>query len=72
VEIDANWEHLGDQRLRRVAKVTSNESGEQLPIDLTIQAVTIVYRGTPYRFSTGIEALIATVTREVEQFLRPR
>jgi hypothetical protein len=70
VEIDAKWEHLGDQRLRRVAKVTSNESGEQLPIDLTIQGVTILYRGTPYRFSNGVE--IATVTREVEQFLRPR
>jgi hypothetical protein len=72
VEIDAMWEHLGDRRLRRVAKVTSTESTQQLPVDLTIQEATIFYHDTPYRFSHGIEALIFAITREVEQFLKPR
>jgi hypothetical protein len=57
VEIDAKWEHLGDQRLRRLAKGTANDSQQSLPIDLTIQGVTILYRGTPHRFSNGVEAL---------------
>jgi len=72
VEIDAMWEHLSDQRLRRVAKVTSTESTQQLPVDLTIQGASIFYRDTPYRFSHGIEALIVAITRDVEQFLKPR
>jgi hypothetical protein len=43
VEIDAMWEHLGDRRLRRVAKVASTESTQQLLVDLTIQEATIFY-----------------------------
>ena len=72
VEIDAMWEHLGDQRLRRVAKVTSTASTQQLPVDLTIQGARIFYRDTPYLFSHGIEALIVAITSDVEQFLKPR
>jgi hypothetical protein len=34
VEIDAMWEHLSDQRLRRVARVTSTEPTQQLPLDV--------------------------------------
>jgi hypothetical protein len=72
VEIDAMWEHLGDQRLRRVARVTSTEPTQQLPLDLTIQGASIFYRDRLYRFSHDIEALIRVITREVEQFLKPR
>ena len=72
VEIDAMWEHLGDQKLRRVAKVTSTKSKQQLPIDLTIQEATIFYHDTPYRFSHGIEALIFAITQDVERFLKPQ
>ena len=28
VEIDANWEHVDDQKLRRLANVRSNKSGQ--------------------------------------------
>jgi hypothetical protein len=72
VEVGAMWEHLGDGKLRRVAKVTSTESKQQLSIDLTVQEAIIFYNDTPYRFSRGIEALIFAITREVEQFLGPR
>ena len=71
VEIDT-WEHLGDRKLRRVAKVTSTEFKQQLSIDLTVQEATIFYRDTPNRFSHGIEALIFAITRDVERFLKPR
>jgi hypothetical protein len=72
VEIDARWEHLGDQKLCRVAKVISTESKQQLPIELTIQEATIFYHETPYRFSHGIEALIFAITHDVERFLKPQ
>ena len=72
IEIDAMWEHLGDRKLRRVAKVTSTKSKQQLPIDLTIQEATIFYHDTPYRFSHGIEALIFAITQDVERFLKPQ
>jgi hypothetical protein len=71
LEIDATWEHLGDQRLRRVAKLTSTKSAQKLALDLTIQGVSIFYREKPYRFSGGIAALIAAITTDVEQFLTP-
>jgi hypothetical protein len=71
VEIDGIWEHLGDRRLHRIAKVTSAEPRRQLSVDFTIQAARIFYCGTFYQFSYGIEALIAAITREVEQFLKP-
>ena len=72
VEINPIWEHLGDRRLRRVAKVTSTESTKQLLVDLTIQEARISYRDTSYQFSHGIEALIFAINREVERFLKPR
>jgi hypothetical protein len=71
-EIDGIWEHLGDGRLRRIAKVTSTEPRRQLSVDFTIQAARILYRDTFYQFSHGIEALIGAITREVEQFLKPK
>jgi hypothetical protein len=68
VEIDTTWEHLGDRRLRRVAKIIpSNPS--QLPLDFTIQGVSIFYRNKAYRFTGGIGALIQAITADVEQFL---
>ena len=70
LEIDA-WENLGDQRLRRVAKVTSTKPAPKLVLDLTIQGVSIFYREKPYRFSNEIAALIAAITSDVEQFLTP-
>ena len=72
VEIDAMWEHLGDRKLRRVAKVTSTESKQQLHVDLIIQEATVFYHDRPYRFSQGLEALISAITREVERFLKPQ
>jgi hypothetical protein len=72
VEIGTTWEHLGDQRLRRVAKVTSTDPTQQLPLDFTIQAVSIFYRDKHYCFSSGIGALILAITSDVEKFLTPR
>jgi hypothetical protein len=72
VEIDPRWQHLGDEKLSRVAKVTSAAFTRQMTIDLTIQGARIFYRGTPYCFSPGVRELIVAITREVEQFLRPR
>ena len=43
VEVDARWEHLGDQKLRRIAKVSSSEPAQQLPLDFTIQGASIFY-----------------------------
>jgi hypothetical protein len=71
-EIDPMWQHLGDQKLRRVAKVSSTAFTRQMTIDLTIHGARIFYRDTPYLFSHGIEALIVAITRDVEQFLKPR
>ena len=45
-------EHLGDQKLSRVAKVTSTAFTRQMTIDLTIQGARIFYRDTPYLFFT--------------------
>ena len=72
VEIDAKWGNLGDQRLRRVAKVTSTEPTQQRPLDFTIQGASILYRDRPYRFPGEIEAFIRVITCEVEQSLQPR
>jgi hypothetical protein len=72
VQISAVWEHLGDQRLGRAAKVTSRDPNRQHSLDFTIQGVSILYRDKPYSFSNGIKALIRVITREVEQFLTPR
>jgi hypothetical protein len=69
VEVDANWEHLGDQKLRRVAKVRSSKSAQQLPLDFTIQGASIFYGDKRYRFLGGIEALMPVITSDVKQFL---
>jgi len=69
VEIDTTWEHLGDRRVRRVAKVISSNPPQQLPLDFTIEGVSIFYRNKAYRFTGGIGALIPAITADVEQFL---
>src|SRR5205809_4085194 len=61
VEIDPAWEHLGDQRLRRVANVTSTDPAQKLRLDLNIQGVNIFYRDKRFRFSNGIGALILAI-----------
>src|SRR6516162_346369 len=71
VEIDTTWEHLGERRLRRVAKVIAPDSLHRLPLDFTISAASIFYRGKVYRLATGIEALIMAITADIERFLTP-
>ena len=71
VEIDTAWEHLGERRLRRVAKVISSDSLHRLPLDFTIHGVSIFYRDKVYRFTGGTEALILTIAADVERFLTP-
>ena len=71
-KIEAMWEHVADQRLRRVATVTSTAPWQQLRLEFAIQGVSILYRDKPYRLSREIEALILVITGEVEQFLKPR
>jgi hypothetical protein len=71
VKIEANREHLADQRLRRVVTLTSTEPWQQLSLDFTIDGASILYRDRPYRFSRGIETLIHVITSEVEEFLKP-
>jgi hypothetical protein len=72
VEISPVWEHLGDQRLGRAAKVTSSDPNRQHSLDFTIQGVSILFRDRPYSLSNGIKALMRVITHEVEQFLTPR
>jgi hypothetical protein len=71
VEIDTTWEHLGERRLRRVAKIISSDSLHRLPLDFTINAASILYCDKVYRLATGIEALILAITADVERFLTP-
>jgi len=72
VEIDTTWQHLGDRRLGRVAKVTSSNPLQRLSLDFTIQGVSIFYRNRRYSFPSGIEALIPVITSDVEQFITPK
>ena len=72
VQIDAVWQHLGDQRLGRAARVMSSDPNRQHSLDFTIQGVSILFRDRPYSFSNGIKALLPAITHEVEQFLTPR
>jgi hypothetical protein len=72
VEIDTTWQHLADQKLRRVAKISSSDPTKQLSIDFIIQGVSIFYRDKSYRFASGTGALIQAITADVEQFLTPR
>ena len=69
VEIDPTWKHLGDQRLRRSARLIFGASAQHLLLDFTIEGVTVSYRNTPYRFTRGIEALVAVITSDVEDFI---
>jgi hypothetical protein len=69
LEIDPTWEHLDERKLRRTAKVILGETAQQLPLDLTIEGVTIFYRNRPYRFTRAIEALIPIITSDIEQFI---
>ena len=71
VEIDTIWQHLGDRRLRRTAKVIAPDPLHRLPLDFTIHGVSIFYRDKVYRFASGAEALIRAITADVEQFLTP-
>ena len=43
VEVDPIWEQLGEQKLRRAAKVIFRETAEYLPLDFTIEGITIFY-----------------------------
>ena len=69
VEIDPTWEHLDERKLRRTAKVILGETAQHLPLDLTIEGVTIFYRNRPYRFTRAIEALIPVLNSDIEQFI---
>jgi hypothetical protein len=69
VEIDTAWQHIGDRKLSRMAKVTLKKPLQRLSLDFTIQGVTIFYRDKVYRFASGIEGLIGAITSDVEQFL---
>jgi hypothetical protein len=71
VGIDSTWQHLGERRLRRVAKVISPDPLHRLPLDFTISAASIFYRDKVYRFASGAEALIRAITTDVERFLTP-
>jgi hypothetical protein len=68
VEVDARWGYLGDQKLRRIAKVSSSESAQQLPLTFTIQGASIFYRRKRYHFLREIDALMPVITSDVEQF----
>jgi uncharacterized protein YhaN len=72
VEIDAKWEHLADQELRRVAKMTATEPTQQLPLDFTVQGSRIFYHNRSYQFLSEIDALKRVICHEAEQFLKPR
>src|SRR6516165_8590954 len=71
VEIDTTWEHLGERRLRRIARVIFSNPPQELPLDFTINAASIFYCDKVYRLATGIEALIHAITADVERFLTP-
>ena len=69
VDVDATWEHIGEQKLRRSAEVIFRATAGYLPLDLTIEGTNIFYRNSRYRFPGGIEALIHVITADVEQFI---
>jgi hypothetical protein len=70
VEIDT-WQHLDDQRLRRVAQVVSSNPPQRLSLDFTIHGMSIIYHDKIFRFDSGIAALILAITAEVEHSLTP-
>jgi hypothetical protein len=68
IEVDTTWEHIGDQKLRRMARVRFKESVE-MPLDFTVEGATIIYRKKTYRFTRAVEELIPAITSDVEQFI---
>src|SRR6516165_7411295 len=69
MEIDTTWQHLGERRLRRVAKIISSNPSQALALDFTIHAASIFYCDKVYRLATGTEALILAITADIERFL---
>jgi hypothetical protein len=72
VDINSQWEHLGEQRLRRLATVRSTEFEQQLSLAFNVHGVRIFYRDKSYQFSRDIEALKRVIAGEIEKFLKPR
>jgi hypothetical protein len=72
VKINPQWEHLGEQRLRRVVTVMSTQPDQQLSLDFNIHGVRIFHRDKSYQFSRDTEALMRVIVGEVEKFLKPR
>jgi hypothetical protein len=71
VEIDPRWEPLGDQKLRRTARVASTKLSRPLPLDFTIQGALILLGDKTYEYPHQIDALKHEIRRQVEQFLMP-
>ena len=68
VEINSTWEHVADQRLRRVAKVRSTQADQNLTLDFNVHGLRILHRDKSYQLSRDMEALIRAILGEVEQF----
>jgi hypothetical protein len=71
VEIDPRWEPLGDQKLRRTARVTSTKLSRPLSLDFTLQGALILLGNKTYEYPHQIEALKHEIRGQVEQFLMP-
>jgi len=71
MEIDTTWQHLGERRLRRGAKIISSNPPQELSLDFTINAASIFYCDKVYRLATGTEALILAISADIERFLTP-
>jgi hypothetical protein len=72
VEVDARWEHLADQKLRRVARVLVTEHTQQLSLDFMVQGSEIFYHNRSFQRLSEIDALKRLIRHEVERFLKPR
>src|SRR5436190_14309915 len=62
VEVSDVWEHIDDQKLRRVAKVNSTQPVQQLLLDFIIQGASISYRDRSYQLSHNTEALMRVIS----------
>ena len=69
VEIDPRWEPLGDQKLRRTARVASTKLSRPLPLDFKLQGALISLGNETYQYPHQIEALKQDIQRQVERFL---
>jgi hypothetical protein len=72
IERVQGWEHLGDQKLRHVAKVKPTQSDRQLTLRFTIDGRKIFFRDECYQSSRDTQTLIRLIVRQVEQFLQPK